>query len=136
MCKRILTLDIKIFGVNKANGMGMSYKCRECLRERIKKLKAEGIFKNCNPKRSKSNNKARFRFRIKILERDNFTCQYCGRKPPEVQLEIDHIHPKSKGGVDKEHNLRTSCRDCNIGKGDILLKKPEQVGLTKKRKTR
>src|ERR1044072_3866670 len=30
------------------------------------------------------------RERFEILRRDNFTCQYCGRKPPEVTLEEDH----------------------------------------------
>lgn len=61
------------------------------------------------------NEKKRFR----ILKRDNFTCQYCGRKPPEVKLEIDHILPKSKNGGDDDSNLTTSCRQCNIGKSNL-----------------
>ena len=61
------------------------------------------------------------KMRFQALKRDNFTCQYCGRKAPEVELQVDHIYPKSKGGLDKLENYRTSCRDCNIGKGvDIL----------------
>lgn len=55
--------------------------------------------------------------RFQIFERDNFTCQYCGRKPPEVQLEADHIVPLAKGGTNDERNLITACRDCNRGKG-------------------
>lgn len=55
--------------------------------------------------------------RFQIFERDNFTCQYCGRKPPEVQLEVDHIVPLAKGGTNDERNLITACRDCNRGKG-------------------
>ena len=55
--------------------------------------------------------------RFKVFGRDDFTCQYCGRKPPETILEIDHIRPASKGGSDDEKNLRTACRDCNRGKG-------------------
>lgn len=63
--------------------------------------------------------------RFKIFEKDNFTCQYCGRKPPQVILHIDHIHPKSKGGTDDEINLTTSCQDCNLGKRDKIIKNPK-----------
>ena len=55
--------------------------------------------------------------RFSILKRDNFTCRYCGRKTPEVILEVDHIVPVSKGGTNDLNNLITSCRDCNRGKG-------------------
>jgi len=63
------------------------------------------------------------RFRFKVFMRDDFTCIYCGRKPPEVVLEIDHIEPKARGGLDKMENYATACRDCNRGKSDMLLKK-------------
>jgi len=63
----------------------------------------------------------RFKLRFSILKRDNFTCQYCGRKAPNCELQIDHILPKSKGGLNKIENYRTSCAECNYGKSDILL---------------
>ena len=56
--------------------------------------------------------------RWRILKRDNFTCQYCGRKAPNVELHIDHIIPQSRGDSDAEINLLTSCVECNIGKSD------------------
>jgi len=59
--------------------------------------------------------------RFKLLERDNFTCQYCGRKSQEVTLQIDHIIPVSKGGTSEYSNLITACIDCNIGKSDVML---------------
>lgn len=59
--------------------------------------------------------------RFQILSRDRFTCLYCGRKPPEVILEVDHIQPKSKQGSDDPTNLLTSCRDCNNSKRDKVL---------------
>ena len=34
--------------------------------------------------------------RFDVFNRDGFTCQYCGKKPPECILEVDHILPKSK----------------------------------------
>jgi len=57
------------------------------------------------------------KLRFNVLKRDNFTCQYCGRKPPEVILEVDHIIPISDGGETSLDNLITSCRECNRGKG-------------------
>lgn len=54
--------------------------------------------------------------RFEVFARDGFTCQYCGTRPPEVVLEVDHIHPVSKGGSDEILNLITSCYDCNRGK--------------------
>lgn len=61
--------------------------------------------------------------RFEILKRDKFKCQYCGRNPREddIKLVVDHIIPKKKGGKNTANNLITSCQDCNLGKGDILL---------------
>lgn len=67
--------------------------------------------------------------RFKIFERDRFTCQYCGRKPPMVVLHVDHIFPKSKGGKDDEINLITSCQECNLGKRDKVLKNPQRPNV-------
>jgi 5-methylcytosine-specific restriction endonuclease McrA len=33
------------------------------------------------------------RTRFEVFKRDDFTCQYCGRKSPDVVLEADHIVP-------------------------------------------
>ena len=54
--------------------------------------------------------------RFEVFARDGFCCQYCGRRPPDVVLEADHIHPRAKGGGDEKINLITSCYDCNRGK--------------------
>lgn len=56
--------------------------------------------------------------RFEVFKRDKFTCQYCGRRPPDVVLECDHIHPEAKGGDDEYSNLITACFDCNRGKRD------------------
>lgn len=61
------------------------------------------------------------RTRFEIFKRDGFTCQYCGQRPPDVILEVDHIDPSSKGGSDEEINLITSCFACNRGKSDRKL---------------
>ena len=61
------------------------------------------------------------KLRFEVFKRDSFTCQYCGRKAPDVILEVDHIHPVSKGGKNDLLNYITSCVDCNQGKSDRLL---------------
>lgn len=57
------------------------------------------------------------KLRFEVFKRDSFTCQYCGRTPPEVTLEADHIIPKKEKGIDDIVNLITACFDCNRGKG-------------------
>lgn len=59
--------------------------------------------------------------RFEVFKRDGFRCAYCGKTPPSVVLEVDHIDPKSKGGKDDINNLITACFDCNRGKKDIPL---------------
>ncbi len=59
--------------------------------------------------------------RFSILRRDNFTCRYCGRAAPGVELHVDHIIPVAEGGQNDEENLVTACQDCNLGKGAVPL---------------
>lgn len=59
--------------------------------------------------------------RFEVFKRDSFTCQYCGKKVPDVTLEIEHIKPVSKGGTNDLLNLVAACEDCNSGKSDKLL---------------
>lgn len=61
------------------------------------------------------------RLRFDVFKRDQFTCQYCGRKPPMVILEADHVIPVAEGGPDEIENLVTACFDCNRGKGAVPL---------------
>jgi len=59
--------------------------------------------------------------RFEVFQRDKHTCQYCGRRTPEVELEIDHLIPVARGGTDTFENLITSCRECNSGKSAKLI---------------
>lgn len=68
------------------------------------------------------------KLRFQVFHRDGFTCQYCGRRPPQVVLQPDHVLAHSKGGSDTLDNLITSCEDCNQGKGDAdLAAAPESL---------
>lgn len=45
-------------------------------------------------------------------------------------FEVEHIHPKSKGGSDRVSNLTIACHDCNQAESNqpveqFLAKKPE-----------
>lgn len=59
----------------------------------------------------------RSKLRFEILKRDEFRCRYCGRCAPNVELHIDHVIPRAKGGLTKAENLITACSECNLGKG-------------------
>ena len=53
--------------------------------------------------------------RKNLIQRDNYSCQYCGHKGDN--LSIDHVIPRSRGGEDKWENVTTACIACNIRKG-------------------
>ena len=55
--------------------------------------------------------------RINLMARDNFQCQYCGRKPVRAELNLDHVVPRALGGRSTWENVVTSCVDCNRRKG-------------------
>ena len=57
--------------------------------------------------------------RRQIAERDNYTCQICGKYMPDsVGLHIDHIVPVSKGGKTVPSNLQVLCSRCNGSKSN------------------
>ena len=50
-----------------------------------------------------------------LLEKWDRKCAYCGVK--DIPLQVEHIHPRSKGGSNSITNLTLSCEKCNIKKG-------------------
>jgi len=55
--------------------------------------------------------------KARILFRDGHCCQKCGS---HADLEIDHIHPVSKGGTSEDENLQVLCGPCNRRKSDKI----------------
>jgi 5-methylcytosine-specific restriction endonuclease McrA len=63
-----------------------------------------------------------------LLEKWKRTCAYCSKT--DIPLQIEHIHPRAKGGSNRISNLTLACEKCNTAKGtqDIavfLKKKPD-----------
>lgn len=65
-----------------------------------------------------------------IFQRDHYACQYCGKQPAIVDLTVDHVVPRSQGGVTEWTNCVACCAPCNVKKAD---RTPEQAGMKLKR---
>ena len=61
--------------------------------------------------------------RAALMRRDNYLCAYCGTKAET----IDHVIPRSRGGVHTWENCVASCMRCNHRKADRLI---EELGWT------
>lgn len=64
--------------------------------------------------------------RQNLMLRDQYQCQYCGKRPGLGDLNLDHVMPRSRGGTDTWENLVVSCRPCNLKKGK---KTPREAGM-------
>ncbi|HDL77754.1 MAG TPA: HNH endonuclease [Lentisphaerae bacterium] len=64
--------------------------------------------------------------RQNVFERDNCTCQYCGRRFDRRYLNIDHVIPRDRGGRTVWTNVVCSCHECNRRKGN---RTPEEAGM-------
>lgn len=65
-----------------------------------------------------------------VAERANHRCEYC--HAPEamfnVEFEVEHIAPRSRGGSDDETNYALACRACNLRKSDCIDELDEVTG--------
>lgn len=57
--------------------------------------------------------------RRELFRRDGYTCQYCGKKKPN--LTMDHVIPRHLGGSETWENIVTACAECNHLKGGRTL---------------
>lgn len=64
--------------------------------------------------------------RSHVYSRDNYTCQYCGKRFKSEDLNLDHVTPSSKGGKTKWDNIVCSCIRCNTRKAN---RSPTQAGM-------
>jgi len=71
--------------------------------------------------------------RKNLFKRDRYTCQYCGTQPGPEELTVDHVVPRSRGGVSSWENCVLACVECNKVKAD---RSPEKAGLKLRRSPR
>jgi hypothetical protein len=55
---------------------------------------------------------------LMLAIRSEQKCEICGKQPPDVMIEIDHILPVSKGGNNSMSNLRFLCQSHNRSRGN------------------
>lgn len=61
-----------------------------------------------------------------LFLRDSGTCQYCERELSHNNSTIDHVVPRSKGGMTSWENCVICCTSCNTKKGS---KTPAEAGM-------
>ncbi len=71
--------------------------------------------------------------RKNILLRDRSTCQYCGTVLPSSELTLDHVMPRSRGGISAWETRVACCHACTRRKGNQL---PVEAGMKLMREPR
>ncbi|HEX4489394.1 MAG TPA: HNH endonuclease [Terriglobales bacterium] len=71
--------------------------------------------------------------RKNILLRDRSTCQYCAEVMSAGELTLDHVIPRSRGGLSSWENLVACCHPCNRHKSNQL---PHEAGMKLMREPR
>lgn len=71
---------------------------------------------------------AGYEVREYLLNKWDRKCVYCAAE--NIPLQVEHIHPKAKGGSNRISNLCLACEKCNLKKGTqdvkvFLAKKPD-----------
>lgn len=64
--------------------------------------------------------------RNNIFLRDRYTCQYCRESKTRSELNLDHVVPRTAGGLTTWENVVCACLECNRRKGG---RTPEQAGM-------
>jgi 5-methylcytosine-specific restriction endonuclease McrA len=64
--------------------------------------------------------------RENVFIRDNYTCQYTGKRCKAADLTLDHVIPRERGGRTSWENIVTCRRDINSLKANRL---PHEAGL-------
>jgi len=64
--------------------------------------------------------------RRELFHRDGGLCLYCGTRLTFGHMQIEHVKPRSRGGVHEWTNVVSTCEACNRFKDD---RTPEQAGM-------
>src|SRR5438094_2682444 len=80
-------------------------------------IKLPSIIRLLKYVRVKNLNRVKFS-RANIYARDDYTCQYCGKKFPSEDLTFDHVVPVARGGQKRWDNIVAAGLRCNSKRGD------------------
>ena len=125
---------LEYFGTNIKEFKKYSYKVKngkipiDCINiksiDEFSSLDEQNIFVyKCREKANSHNNRVKHLNKITMydvlncLKRFDFTCFYCGGKISSKLWHLDHVHPISKGGLNSNNNIASSCKECNLMKG-------------------
>lgn len=117
---------------------GLEIYCKKCRKEmtsqyfQTEKGKANSYRSNSKRRSFKHHVFFKPHERKNILDRDNWTCQYCNCKVHDKstgnwntpnKAHIDHIIPLTEGGNSEPLNLQVLCRTCNLSKSNKMIDK-------------
>lgn len=98
-----------------ARGLQNVADCREFVRQREEEKAKSRAKRPTYPTRKDAQSRYSDLF-VKVGRRDGFQCAIC--KHTGNDLQVDHIHPVSKGGTNDLANLQLLCPSCNMSKGN------------------
>ena len=64
--------------------------------------------------------------RIKVWNKYDKHCAYCPKKIKFNDMQVDHIHPKNRGGINDISNYNPACRSCNATKSSYTIEEFRQ----------
>ncbi len=97
--ERICPICRKSFSPHRNTALYCSQKCNSEARNLRKGIKISKEYWN--------------QLREFVIERDNYTCQKCGKFLMEIGLTVHHIKPLYKDGVNEPKNLEALCNKCH-----------------------
>ena len=97
-------------------------------RKTLMALLQERPFKPEQPRTRSGSQKARVsdRIRLRVYLRDDWACRYCGKRNLKNPT-LDHVVPRSAGGLNTAANLVTACLGCNRQKQSNRSWRPRAV---------
>jgi 5-methylcytosine-specific restriction endonuclease McrA len=100
--------------------------CQECGNVFPKKLEG-GVCVKCAGGNPEKRHTILKEVKQSVMEREGWTCYYCGKDLSDADYHFDHFIPHSYGGEEVEENIVLSCPVCNQGKSDKVPSDREQI---------
>ena len=86
--------------------------------EAVLEDRISGYLENRNPFGDSNHDAVAGSVRYEVLRRAGCRCEACGVSSKDMQIDVDHIVPRARGGTNDLSNLQALCRECNSQKRD------------------